>query len=110
MNHMINLQFVFCFLSNTLLTFFPSYQTSHMRSEVGDDSCDFRAACLFSSCFSFKAEEEEEKTPLPFPLLGCDQKAVTDTAGVPDKSFMCLSDSLFLLVAEAPIETEIQVK
>lgn len=39
----------------------------------------------FCSCFAFKAEEEEEKTPLPFPLLGCDQKGVTDTVGAPDK-------------------------
>ena len=45
----------------------------------------FKKALPFSSCFSFKAEEEEEKTPLPFSLLGCDQTAVTDTVGVPDK-------------------------
>lgn len=53
----------------------------------------FIKLAFFSSCFSFKAEEEEEKTPLPFPLLGCDQIAVTDTVGVPDKGFICLSDS-----------------
>lgn len=47
----------------------------------------------FCSCVSFKAEEEEEKTPLPFPLLGCDQKAATDTVGVPHKSFTDLFDS-----------------
>lgn len=39
----------------------------------------------FCSCLAFKAEEEEEKTPLPFPLLGCDQKGATDTVGAPDK-------------------------
>lgn len=43
----------------------------------------------FCSYLSFKAEEEEEKTPLPFPHLGCDQKAAMDTVGVLHKSF-CL--------------------
>lgn len=58
----------------------------------------------FSSCFSLKAEEEEEKTPLPFSLLGRDQTAMKDTVGVPDKGFTCLYEAvntLFQLVAEA---------
>lgn len=32
-----------------------------------------------------KAEEREEKTPLPFSLLGRDQTAAMDTVGVPHK-------------------------